>query len=126
MDPATIISLTAAGSGAAGYVLKRVVDHLLGRRPLRVDEATKIRMELRGEIELKKKEIADLKMDHGKEIAALGHRLASLEEDLEKAERERDERIIQQERYKLDVYRTLINFGANKELVDAVLAIQER
>jgi predicted nuclease with TOPRIM domain len=115
MDPAALVSIIAAGSGVAGYILKRVVDHVLGRRRVTVDEATKIRTELRNEIERK-----DGQLD------ALNKRLAGLEQELEKAERERDDKILALERYKLDVYRTLVDSGANKELVNAVLAIPER
>lgn len=126
MDPAAVISFTAAGSGAAGYILKKVVDHLLGRGKLRVDEATKIRAELRGDLERKDKEIDALEQRKDKAIAALERRVASLEEELEKTERERNALDIGIAKYRLDVYRTLVDAGADRNLINAVLAIQER
>lgn len=115
MQTGWLLTLVATGASVAGYVVKKLIDYLLGRRPLRIDEATKIRTELRGEIERKDKQLADL-----------GNRLTGLEEELEKAERERDDKILVLERYKLDVYRSLVNYGADRELVDIVIAIKER
>jgi polyhydroxyalkanoate synthesis regulator phasin len=121
-----LITVVASIAGTSGWIVKKLVDHLLGRGQLKADEATKIRTELRGEIDRKNDEIADLKRENAKDIANLESRLASLEQDLEKVERERNAGVLQHDRYKLDVYRALIGYGADKELVDIVLAIQER
>lgn len=110
-----VVTVLAGGSATVGYILKKVADHLLGRGKIRFDEATALRQELGMAIERK-----------DREIAALTRRVEDLEVELEKAERERDQKIISQERYKLDVYRTLVDHGANPALVDSVLAIQER
>jgi polyhydroxyalkanoate synthesis regulator phasin len=126
MDTGWVVTLASSGGGIATYAAKKVLDHLAGRGKLKVDEATQIRIELRGEIERKDREISALEQRKDKEIAGLAHRVASLEEDLEKAEDERDARVMELERYKLDVYRTLVEAGANKDLIDAVLAIQKR
>lgn len=126
MDPSGVISLTATGSVAAGYILKRIVDHLLGRGRLRADEATKIRTELREDIKRKDREIEALEQRKDKSIAALERRVASLEEELEKTERERNAIETALAKYKLDVYRTLVLAGADKDLLNSVLAIQER
>lgn len=113
MDPAAIISIVAAGSGAAGWILKRVVDHLLGRGKIRVDEAAAIRSELRSEIERK-----------NKWIDSLEQRVNALEEELDKVERERNALDVQFAKYRLDVYRMLVDAGVQKDLLTKVLALQ--
>lgn len=115
METEWLVTTVATGAGVVGYTWKRVVDHLLGRGKIRFDEAAALRQELGTAIERK-----------NQEIQALERRVDDLEAALEKAERERDDKIISLERYKLDVYRTLVDHGANRTLVDSVLAIQER
>lgn len=115
MDTEWLVTTVAGGAGIVGYTWKRVVDHLLGRGKIRFDEATALRQEIGAAIQRK-----------NEEIAALAHRVDDLEEALEKAERERDDKILAMERFKVDVYWTLVQHGADKTLVDSVLSIQER
>lgn len=95
-----VIAIISTLGGAT--VLKLIVSHFLNRGKVRVDEADKIRQELRSEIKRKNTEIREL-----------GERLTVCEAQLEKAKA-----------YRLDVYRTLVDAGANRELLNAVLAIQ--
>lgn len=95
-----VIAIISTLGGAA--VLKLIVTHLLSRGRVKVDEATSIRKELRSEIDRK-----------NEEIKALTARVVTLEADLEKAKV-----------YRLSVYQTLINAGADRDLLNAVLAIQ--
>lgn len=112
MDPAAIISLTAAGSGVAGYILKRIVDHLLGRGKIRVDEASAIRAELRAEIERK-----------NKWIDALEQRIIAVESEQDKVERERNILDRQYAKYRVEVYRMLIESGVHQDLLARILAL---
>jgi polyhydroxyalkanoate synthesis regulator phasin len=126
MDPAAIVSLVAAGSGVAGYILKRLVDHLLGRGRIQVDEATKIRTELRKDLERKDKQIEELEARKDRKIEALEKRVDTVELELERSERERLLREEKISRERIAVYQALIEYGASRELVNAVLTIQER
>jgi len=113
MDPSTIVAvLTALGSG---LILQTVVRHLLSRGKVRVDQAYQIREELRAEIGRK-----------NKEIETLDKRIDDLEAELVKSEQDRTATRDRLSRYQLDVYRTLVNAGVDRELLNAVLAIQER
>jgi predicted RNase H-like nuclease (RuvC/YqgF family) len=113
------------------------VDHLLGREKIRVDIADKLREEIRHDLAEKKKEIVALEARKDKEIAevearkdkkidALEKRVDKLERELGNAERARFalEESLAKER--IAVYRALIEYGANRDLINAVLAIQER
>lgn len=111
MGTAELISL-ALGSGTLGYILKRIVDHLLGRGKVRADEAAEIRKELRAEITRK-----------NEDIEAMEQRITALEAELDKAERERNLLDLQFNRYKLDVYRTLVDAGVARDLLNTVLAL---
>jgi polyhydroxyalkanoate synthesis regulator phasin len=113
VDPAAIISIAATGAAVLGYTVRRIVDHLLGRGRLRIDEATKIRAELRADID--RKDLA---------IRGLEQRVDALEEELDKVERERNALDVQFAKYRLDVYRVLVEAGADRDLLNKVLAIQ--
>jgi predicted nuclease with TOPRIM domain len=111
MDPSTVVAVLSALG--AGLILRRIVDHLLNRGKVRIDEAAKIREELRNEIRRKNKEI-----EH------LGERITALEAELEKAE---DERALARDKfrtYKLDVWQALVQLNADRAVLDAILAIQ--
>lgn len=122
METEWLVTIVGTGATVVGYTWKRVVDYWLGRGKIRFDEATILRQELEKAIRRKDEQV----QRNDDQIQALTRRVDDLEAELEKAERERDDQIIKLERYKLDVYRTLIDHGADKKLVDSVLAIQER
>lgn len=115
MDPAAVVSITAAGSGIAGYILKRVVDHLLGRGKVRFDQSNAVWDRLEKDLQRKDKELEEIR-----------RRVDDLEAELEKAEHERNALDAALSRYKLDVYRTLVQAGADKGLLDAVLSIPDK
>jgi chromosome segregation ATPase len=111
MDPGTISAvLTALG---AGLILRQVVTFLLGRGKVRVDQAYQIREELRDEITRK-----------NREIDTLDRRIDALEVELEKAEQGRANTELKYRTYKLDVYRTLLEAGVDRQILNTVLAIQ--
>lgn len=111
MDPSTIVAILSALG--AGLILRRVVDHLLNRGKVRVDQAYQIREELRSEITRK-----------NNEIETLDKRIDMLEAELEKAEHERAEAQLKFKNYKLQVYEALLEAGVDKPILTAVLAIQ--
>ena len=111
MDPGTITAVLSALG--AGLVLRQVVTYLLNRGKVRVDQAYQIREELRSEIERK-----------NREIDTLDRRIDALEAELEKSEAERNAVAVKFGTYKLDVYRLLMESGVDRELLNAVLAIQ--
>lgn len=113
MDPGTIVAILSALG--AGLILRRIVDHVLNRGKVQVDQAYQIREELRAEISRKDRAIDNL-----------DKRVDELEAELAKSEQDRTatrERLIH---YQLDVYRTLVDAGVDRALLNAVLAIQER
>jgi polyhydroxyalkanoate synthesis regulator phasin len=124
MDPGWLATVVATAAAVVGAIFTKIADHLLGKGKLRVDEAAQLRTELRGDINRKAAELKALEVRKDGRIAALEQRVSALEEDLDKTERERDALDRQYERYKLDVYRTLVTAGANKDLIDTVLAIR--
>jgi polyhydroxyalkanoate synthesis regulator phasin len=107
------IGLAAGIAAVASLTVRQVVAHLLGRGKLRNDEATIIRAELRAEIARK-----------DKSIDSLEQRVATLEEELDKVEHERNALDVAMSKYKVDVYRTLVEAGVNRELLNAVLALK--
>lgn len=108
-----LVTIVATIASVVGYFFKKTIDHQLGKGKLQVDEATKLRVELRGEIDRK-----------DRAIDALEKRVDSLEEELEKTEREHNALDVHFAKYKLDVYRALIDAGVDKSLLNTVLAIQ--
>jgi polyhydroxyalkanoate synthesis regulator phasin len=121
METGWLLTIVATSATVLGAIVTKLIDHWLSRGKLRDDEATKIRAELRAERDRKDTQIAELEVRKDAKIDALEKRIDVLEDQLEKAE----QRILEQERSKLAVYRTLVEYGASKDLVNAVLAIQE-
>lgn len=99
LNPLVITIISTLGGAT---VLKLIISHFLNRGKVEVEEAETIRKELRAEIDRK-----DM------QIQKLVDRIDALEADAQRAKG-----------YKLSVYQTLINAGAGRELLDAVLAIQ--
>jgi len=124
MDPVALIATALGGAGAGAYILKRLVDRLLDRGKVRIDEAAAIRAELRSEIDRKNKEIEALEQRRELREKDLRDRIENLEEELEKTERERNALDVHFAKYKLDVYRMLVSAGVDRELLDSVLALQ--
>lgn len=93
-----------------------IVWFFINRGKIKVDEATAIRVELRGEIQTKKQEIADLK----KEMGQLAHRMTKVEDERDKIEQEFNQQTLAFRMYRLDVYRTLVEHGADRAVLDSV------
>lgn len=110
MDPGTITAVLSALG--AGLILRQVVTFLLGRGKVRVDQAYQIREELRAEIVRK-----------NAEIETLDRRVDSLETELEKSEQDRTLLQLKLGKYKLDVYRALMDAGVDRELLNTILTI---
>jgi polyhydroxyalkanoate synthesis regulator phasin len=110
MDAGTIVAVLSALG--AGLTLRRVVDHLLSRGKVQIDQAWQIREELRREIERK-----------NKEIKALDKRIGALESERDTVAAERDAVQLRLYTYKLDVYRVLVDGGVDQHLLNAFLAI---
>lgn len=111
MDPGTIGALASALG--LGLILRQIVGWLLNRGKVKVDQAYQIREELRDEIKRK-----------NKEIDTLDKRIDVLEVELEKAEADRSTIQVAFGKYKLDVYRALMDAGVDRELLNTVLEIQ--
>lgn len=113
MESGGLITAAISIAAALTWTVRQVVIHFLNRGKLRVDEATTIRTELRSEIARK-----------DRTIDALDRRVATLEEELDKAEHERNALDVTLSKYKVDVYRLLVEAGVDRELLNAVLGLK--
>lgn len=113
MGPGELVSVIAGALGL-GAILPRVVTHWLSRGKVQFNEAFQIREEMRVWNENKNKDIERLK-----------DRITVLEAELDKAEQDRTAIRERFGRFQLDVYRTMVDANAPRQLIDAVLEIQK-
>lgn len=110
MDPGTVGAVLSALG--AGVILQQVVKWLLNRGTVRIEQAYQIREELRKEITRKTEQLNEM-----------NRRVDLLEEELEKAVKERQAATLALERYKLAVYRELLDAGVDKRILTNVLTM---
>jgi predicted nuclease with TOPRIM domain len=105
-DP-NVLSLIITGLGTLGF--REFIAWMVNRGKVRTDEATILRKELRDERDRK-----DIK------IGELEHRIERIELEKDKIEDEYRKFVANFRTYKLDVYRTLIENGVSRDLLDAI------
>ena len=98
------------------FGIREIITHFLNKGKMRTEEAATIRSELRTDIERRDKQIAD----QGRRIQELEDKLSAMDSAKDKIEDEYAKASIAFRLYKVDVYRTLLEGGVSKEVLDKI------
>lgn len=98
------------------FGIREIITHFLNKGKMRTDEAATIRGELRTEIARRDKQITE----QARRIQELEDKLAALDSTKDKIEDEYAKASIAFRLYKVDVYRTLLEGGVAKDVLDKI------
>lgn len=111
---AIVASLVTGGIGT------KVISWLLSRGRLKIDDATALRNELRADMhdqDLRHRGEIDNK---NRELAKLETRIATLEAESDKREREFNDTEVAFRMHKVEIYRILVEHGTPREVLDSI------
>ena len=114
MPNVQVLSLIIGALTAFG--IREVITHFLNKGKMRTDEAATIRSELRTDLGRKDQQITE----QARRIQELEDKVAAIDAARDKIEDEYAKASIAFRLYKVDVYRTLLEGGVAKDVLDKI------